>query len=67
MGEDITSNLRTIRSIPHTLTEPVDCVVVGEAWLAKSVLERLNSERGAKGEPLFANTRNAAAGSLPPA
>ncbi len=64
VGEDITVNLRTIRSVPHTLTEPVDCVVVGEAWLAKSVLERLNGERGAKGEPLFANTRNAAAGSL---
>lgn len=64
VGEDITQNLRTIPSIPLTLTQPVDCVVVGEAWLPKKELERINKERAAKGEPLFANTRNAAAGSL---
>lgn len=64
VGEDITANLRTIRSVPLTLAEPVDCVVVGEAWLGKRELARLNDERRANGEPLFANTRNAAAGSL---
>ncbi len=64
VGEDITANLRTIRSVPHTLRKPVDCIVVGEAWLAKRELVRMNEERRAKGEPLFANTRNAAAGSL---
>lgn len=64
VGEDITENLRTIHSLPLTLQEPVDCTVVGEAWLGKEVLARINAERRARGEPLFANTRNAAAGSL---
>lgn len=64
IGEDVTENLRTIRSIPLRLSRPVDCVVVGEAWLSKSELERINAEREAEGEALFANPRNAAAGSI---
>lgn len=64
IGEDITENVKTIRSIPHTLARPVDCVIVGEAWLPKGELSRINKEREKRGEPLFANTRNAAAGSL---
>ncbi|MBP9760395.1 MAG: NAD-dependent DNA ligase LigA [Candidatus Pacebacteria bacterium] len=64
MGEDITQNLRTIRSIPLTLAQPADCIVVGEAWLPKKELARINKERAKNGEPLFANPRNAAAGSL---
>lgn len=64
VGEDITENLKTVRSIPHTLAERVDLVVVGEAWMGKQEFERLNKERAKAGEPLFANTRNAAAGSL---
>lgn len=64
IGEDVTENLRTIRSIPLRLSKPVDCVVVGEAWLSKSELERINAERKASGEALFANPRNAAAGSI---
>lgn len=64
IGEDVTENLRTIRSIPLRLTEPVDIVVVGEAWLAHTELERINREREAAGEPPFANVRNAAAGSI---
>jgi len=64
VGEDITENLRTVATLPLTLTEPVDCVVVGEAWLAKDELMRINGERERVGEPPFANTRNAAAGSL---
>lgn len=64
IGEDVTENLRTIRSIPLRLTEPVDIVVVGEAWLAHAELERINREREAAGEPPFANVRNAAAGSI---
>jgi DNA ligase (NAD+) len=64
IGEDVTENLRTIRSIPLRLNKPVDCVVVGEAWLSKGEFERINTERKASGEPLFANPRNAAAGSI---
>ena len=64
IGEDVTENLRTIRSIPLRLAKPIDCVVVGEAWLSKGELERINAERQASGEALFANPRNAAAGSI---
>lgn len=64
IGEDVTANLRTIRSIPLRLTEAVDITVVGEAWLAHAELERINRERTAGGEPPFANVRNAAAGSI---
>ncbi len=64
VGEDVTSNLKTIKSIPYTLPKPVDIVVVGECWLSKNELKRINKEREEKGEQLFANTRNAAAGSI---
>jgi DNA ligase (NAD+) len=64
VGEDVTENLRTIRSIPLKLSEPVDMIAVGEAWLSGKELERINAERRVQGEPLFANPRNAAAGSL---
>lgn len=63
-GEDITVNLRTIRSIPLSLSEPLTITVVGEAWLAIPELSRINAERAAIGEAPFANVRNAAAGSL---
>lgn len=64
VGEDVTQNLRTIRSIPLKLTRPIDLIVGGEAWLSIKELERINEERAQKGEQLFANTRNAAAGSI---
>ncbi len=64
VGENITANLRTIASIPLILRHPIDLVAVGEAWLSHESLERINSERKKKDEPLFANTRNAAAGGL---
>lgn len=64
VGEDITENIKTIRSIPLRLSKPVSVVVGGEAWLPERELERINREREQKGEPLFANVRNAAAGSL---
>ncbi|MBQ8174364.1 MAG: NAD-dependent DNA ligase LigA [Clostridia bacterium] len=64
-GEDVTENLRTVRSIPLTLTEPVPYLCVrGEVYMSKEVFARLNFEREELGEPLFANPRNAAAGSL---
>lgn len=64
VGEDVTENIRTIRSIPLSLTEPIDIVVSGEAWLPKEELSRINGERVAAELPKFANTRNAAAGSI---
>jgi len=64
IGEDITENVRMIESIPKKLLFPIDCIVVGEAWMAKDDFDTLNKERVKNGEPLFANTRNAAAGSL---
>lgn len=64
VGEDVTKNVRTIQSVPLTLTEKVDLIAVGEAWIAESDLERINTNREKNGEALFANTRNATAGSL---
>ncbi|MFB5191719.1 NAD-dependent DNA ligase LigA [Alicyclobacillus fastidiosus] len=64
VGEDITSNIRTIRNVPLELTEPVTLEVRGEAYMPKQSFLRLNEQREQQGEPLFANPRNAAAGSL---
>lgn len=64
IGEDVTQNLKTIKSIPLVLPEAIDITVVGECWLSKKELERINEERKKSGEQLFANTRNAAAGSI---
>lgn len=64
VGEDITHNARTIRSIPLSLSADIDVTVAGECWLPEKELVRINTERSAIGEPPFANTRNAAAGSL---
>lgn len=64
IGEDITQNLKTIRAIPLRLQEDVTFEVRGEAYMPKRSFEQLNDERERLGEPLFANPRNAAAGSL---
>lgn len=64
VGEDITVNLKTIKSIPLVLPKPIDIEVRGEAYLPKREFERINQERDLAGEALFANPRNAAAGSL---
>lgn len=64
VGEDITANLKTIRAIPLRLKEPVTIEVRGEAYMPKNSFAALNQARGEKGEELFANPRNAAAGSL---
>lgn len=63
-GENITQNLKTIRSLPLRLTKPVTLEVRGEAYLPKQEFERINEARLANGEAIFANPRNAAAGSL---
>ncbi len=63
-GENVTENVKTIRSIPLKLVRPVDCVVEGEIWLPKAEFARINEQRERAGEPPFANPRNAAAGSV---
>lgn len=64
IGEDITKNLKTIRSIPLRLTKPFSLEVRGEAYMPKKSFEALNEQKKAAGEELFANPRNVAAGSL---
>lgn len=63
-GEDITANLKTVKSIPLSLNEDVTLEVRGEVFLPKKAFEELNARREEQEEPLFANPRNAAAGSL---
>ena len=64
IGEDVTDNLKTIKTIPQKLTEEIDITVRGEVFISKEDFEKLNEEREVLEEPLFANARNAAAGSL---
>lgn len=65
VGEDVTANLRTVRSIPLTLPEPIPHLVVrGEVYMPREVFDELNAVRESEGLALFANPRNAAAGSL---
>lgn len=64
VGEDVTHNVRTIAAIPETLTRAVDIVVEGEIYMTRSGFEQLNREQEKLGKPLFANPRNAAAGSI---
>jgi DNA ligase (NAD+) len=64
IGEDITANIKTIRSIPLRLSEPVTLEVRGEAFMSKKSFQALNTIKEENGEELAANPRNAAAGSL---
>ena len=64
VGEDVTENLKTIKNIPKKLTEDIDIIVRGEVFISKSDFEKMNQEREENEEELFANARNAAAGSL---
>lgn len=63
-GEIVTNNILTIKSIPTNVKEQNSFEVRGEVFMAKAALNKLNEERKANGEPLFANARNAAAGSV---
>ncbi|MFA5925585.1 MAG: NAD-dependent DNA ligase LigA [Parcubacteria group bacterium] len=64
IGENVTEQVKTIQSVPLKLNNPIDIVVVGEAWMKKSDLEKTNKTREKEGLPPFANSRNAAAGSI---
>ena len=64
IGEDVTDNLKTVKTIPKRLKEDVDIIVRGEVFISKVDFDKMNEEREILDEPLFANARNAAAGSL---
>lgn len=64
VGEDVTQNVKTISSIPLKLKKDINLIAVGEIWIGKKELEKINMERKVAGESLYANTRNLAAGSL---
>lgn len=64
VGENVTQNIRTIESVPLRLKEVSDLVAEGEVWMSKKMLASVNEERAKVGEPLFANPRNAAAGTI---
>ena len=64
VGEDVTENIKTIRTIPMELKEKIDITVRGEIFISKDDFEKMNQEREENEEELFANARNAAAGSL---
>ena len=63
-GEDITVNVKTIKSVPLRLTKPIDIEVRGEIYMSKASFNKANEQKAKKGEALFANPRNAAAGSI---
>ena len=64
VGEDVTENLKTIKNIPQELSEEIDIIVRGEVFISSKDFEKMNSQREEEGLELFANARNAAAGSL---
>ena len=64
VGEDVTRNLKTVKTIPMKLKDKIDITVRGEVFIAKDDFEKMNQEREENEEELFANSRNAAAGSL---
>ena len=64
VGEDITNNVKTIKTVPMRIKEDIDIEVRGEIFMSKDTLSKLNIEREKNGEPIFKNCRNAAAGSI---
>lgn len=64
VGEDVTENLKTVKTIPMEIEDKIDIIVRGEVFIAKDEFEKMNQEREENEEELFANARNAAAGSL---
>ena len=64
IGEDVTQNIKTIHTIPLSLKQPESLIVEGEVWLSTTQFTRLNKQREQAGEPLYANPRNVAAGTI---
>jgi len=64
VGEDVTHNIRTIKTIPLTLQNKIDITVIGECWMKQSDLEKINKKLESENLPKYANTRNLAAGTL---
>lgn len=64
IGEDVTENVKTIKSVPKKLSAPLSLEFRGECYMPKEAFVKLNAQREADGQPVFANPRNAAAGSL---
>lgn len=64
VGEDITNNVRTIKTIPHVINQKIDIEVRGEIYMRKDVFNRLNKQREVEGRSLLQNPRNAASGSV---
>lgn len=64
VGENVTQNIRTIQSVPLKLNKDINLIAEGEAWLSSKMLQKINEERKKQDEALFANPRNAAAGTL---
>lgn len=64
VGEDVTHNIKTIESVPLSLARPIDVIVEGEVWMSAKSFELVNKRRAKQHESLFANPRNAAAGSI---
>ena len=64
IGEDVTKNLMTVKSIPKEIKDKIDITVRGEVFISKTEFDKMNEAREKKGEEVFANARNAAAGSL---
>ncbi len=64
IGEDVTENIKRIKSIPHTITETRPIVVIGEVWMRNDDLKIINREREKNNQPIYANPRNLAAGTL---
>jgi DNA ligase (NAD+) len=64
VGEDVTENMKTVKSLPLRLSSKESFTIIGEAWMKKSDLEKINKQREEEGLPLYANTRNLAAGTL---
>ncbi len=64
VGEDVTQNIKTIQSVPLVLKEKINIIVEGEVWLGQEMFKKINKERAKNKQTLFANPRNAAAGTI---
>jgi len=64
VGEDVTQNIKTIQSVPFVLKKEIDLVVEGEVWIGEKQFALINKQRTANNEPVFANPRNMAAGTI---